>query len=132
MKKIIFFFAMVAIVLSLKSFGQSAGWAQCGGSAWTGPLNCVSGYTCTYMNASYSQCIPSTGGGPQDCPPGCKNSGCGYTYCEATTTTTGGSVSAETTAPTGYFACCWFDVETIPSTPKAKNYLTTCCPVPVW
>lgn len=34
-------------------------WGQCGGVGWTGPTSCVSGATCTYLNAYYSQCVPS-------------------------------------------------------------------------
>ncbi|KAF5377695.1 hypothetical protein D9615_005239 [Tricholomella constricta] len=34
-------------------------YGQCGGTGWTGPTTCVSGYTCTYSNPYYSQCVPS-------------------------------------------------------------------------
>ncbi|KAF8972151.1 endo-1,4-beta-xylanase C precursor [Flammula alnicola] len=37
---------------------QSAAWGQCGGTGWTGPTTCVSGYSCTFSNAYYSQCLP--------------------------------------------------------------------------
>jgi endo-1,4-beta-xylanase len=39
------------------STGVAAHWGQCGGSGWTGPTVCASGYTCTYSNAWYSQCL---------------------------------------------------------------------------
>ncbi|KAH8553780.1 EndoEXOCELLULASE [Umbelopsis sp. PMI_123] len=32
-------------------------WGQCGGTGWTGPTCCESGYTCTVSNAYYSQCL---------------------------------------------------------------------------
>jgi len=39
---------------------QSPAWGQCGGIGWSGSTTCVSGYTCTYVNAYYSQCLPGT------------------------------------------------------------------------
>ncbi|CEO59739.1 Putative Endo-1,4-beta-xylanase [Penicillium brasilianum] len=39
------------------STAVAAHWGQCGGSGWTGPTVCASGYTCTYSNAWYSQCL---------------------------------------------------------------------------
>ncbi|CEJ62219.1 Putative Acetylxylan esterase A [Penicillium brasilianum] len=39
------------------STGVAAHWGQCGGSGWTGPTVCATGYTCTYANAWYSQCL---------------------------------------------------------------------------
>ncbi|KAF3162537.1 hypothetical protein TWF106_006818 [Orbilia oligospora] len=41
---------------------QAQPWAQCGGSGWTGPTSCVSGWSCVYSNEWYSQCIQSSGG----------------------------------------------------------------------
>lgn len=36
-------------------------WGQCGGTGWTGPTVCPSGWTCTYSSAYYSQVtIPTT------------------------------------------------------------------------
>ncbi|KAG8902340.1 hypothetical protein FRC01_009607 [Tulasnella sp. 417] len=35
---------------------QVAPYKQCGGSGYTGPTTCVSGYTCTYVNTWWSQC----------------------------------------------------------------------------
>ncbi|KAK3945751.1 glycosyl hydrolase family 61-domain-containing protein [Diplogelasinospora grovesii] len=32
-------------------------YGQCGGSGWTGPTSCVSGSTCTVLNAYYAQCV---------------------------------------------------------------------------
>lgn len=37
---------------------QAPAYGQCGGSGWTGPTTCVSGYSCTYSNDWYSQCLP--------------------------------------------------------------------------
>ncbi|KNG51801.1 carbohydrate-binding module family 1 protein [Stemphylium lycopersici] len=34
-------------------------WTQCGGSGYTGPKTCVSGYKCTVENQWFSQCKPS-------------------------------------------------------------------------
>jgi len=39
------------------STGTAAHYAQCGGIGWTGATACVSGYTCTVLNAYYSQCL---------------------------------------------------------------------------
>ncbi|KAF3936906.1 Tyrosinase [Dactylella cylindrospora] len=36
-------------------------WGQCGGTGWTGPTVCITGYYCSYANAWYSQCLPGTG-----------------------------------------------------------------------
>ncbi|KAJ7743497.1 cellulase [Mycena maculata] len=37
--------------------GSLAEYAQCGGIGWTGSGTCVSGTTCTVLNAYYSQCL---------------------------------------------------------------------------
>jgi cellulose 1,4-beta-cellobiosidase len=37
--------------------GTAGHWAQCGGTGWTGATSCVSGTTCTVLNAYYSQCL---------------------------------------------------------------------------
>ncbi|KAJ7595235.1 hypothetical protein C8J56DRAFT_774920 [Mycena floridula] len=47
--------------LASVSIAQQTTWGQCGGIGWTGLTTCVSGATCTVMNAYYSQCTPSTG-----------------------------------------------------------------------
>ncbi|KDQ63817.1 carbohydrate-binding module family 1 protein [Jaapia argillacea MUCL 33604] len=44
---------------SATSTAVSGAYGQCGGTNWTGPTACVSGYTCTYSNPYYSQCIPA-------------------------------------------------------------------------
>ncbi|KAK3117522.1 hypothetical protein LTR53_001039 [Teratosphaeriaceae sp. CCFEE 6253] len=44
------------------ALAAQAGYAQCGGSGWTGGTTCVSGFTCTVSNAYYSQCIPGGSG----------------------------------------------------------------------
>lgn len=33
-------------------------WGQCGGYGWTGPIMCVAGSLCVYVNDFYSQCQP--------------------------------------------------------------------------
>lgn len=38
---------------------QQTAWGQCGGQTWTGPTNCVSGYTCKAQSTYYSQFVPS-------------------------------------------------------------------------
>jgi endo-1,4-beta-xylanase len=32
-------------------------WGQCGGNGWVGPTQCVSPWTCTFVNDWYSQCL---------------------------------------------------------------------------
>ncbi|CAK4624538.1 unnamed protein product [Aphanomyces euteiches] len=39
--------------------GSAAAWAQCGGTGYTGPTTCVSGYTCKFSSQWYSQCVPN-------------------------------------------------------------------------
>ena len=58
--------AVLGLVTS--ALAQSGPWAQCGGSGWTGPTTCVSGYTCSVVNQWYSQCIPGNGPGPNPEP----------------------------------------------------------------
>ncbi|KAJ7102200.1 hypothetical protein B0H15DRAFT_813586 [Mycena belliarum] len=41
------------------STGTAGAYGQCGGSNWTGPTTCVSGYKCTFSNDFYSQCVPA-------------------------------------------------------------------------
>ncbi|KAJ3514148.1 hypothetical protein NMY22_g14837 [Coprinellus aureogranulatus] len=52
--------ASLFAILAGSAFAQSQApaYGQCGGSGWTGPTTCVSGYTCTATNQWYSQCIP--------------------------------------------------------------------------
>ncbi|KAF3920505.1 Endoglucanase [Dactylellina cionopaga] len=49
--------------LAQRAAAQSQGYGQCGGVQWTGPKNCISGWTCTYSNPYYSQCLPGGNGG---------------------------------------------------------------------
>ncbi|KKA28497.1 hypothetical protein TD95_003225 [Thielaviopsis punctulata] len=46
---------------SSSSGGSASGtvgqYGQCGGTNWTGPTSCVSGFTCKAMNPYYSQCV---------------------------------------------------------------------------
>jgi endoglucanase len=52
---------IIAAFAGAASAQNTAGpWAQCGGSGWTGPTVCQSGYTCTVSNEWYSQCLPGT------------------------------------------------------------------------
>ncbi|GFF46793.1 purine and uridine phosphorylase [Aspergillus udagawae] len=39
------------------STGTSTPYGQCGGTGYTGPTECPSGWKCTYQNAYYSQCL---------------------------------------------------------------------------
>ena len=54
--------AAVSVLAALMplALGQAAEWGQCGGQGWTGATTCVSGTTCTVINAYYSQCLPGT------------------------------------------------------------------------
>jgi len=47
---------------------QSAAWAQCGGTGFTGSTSCVSGYKCQFSNSYYSQCVPGSNGGGKPSP----------------------------------------------------------------
>jgi len=41
--------AVLAFLASVDlAAAQGAAWAQCGGSGFSGPTTCVSGYTCVY------------------------------------------------------------------------------------
>ncbi|KAG7448217.1 cellulase CEL6B [Guyanagaster necrorhizus] len=52
----------LAVLAVLPAFvqAQSAVYGQCGGIGWTGATTCVSGSTCTVLNAYYSQCLPGS------------------------------------------------------------------------
>ncbi|KAF9000254.1 carbohydrate deacetylase [Cyathus striatus] len=52
------------LALASVASAQQLVWGQCGGQGWTGLTTCVSGNTCTYVNAWYSQCIPGAATGP--------------------------------------------------------------------
>ncbi|KAL5523204.1 hypothetical protein ACEPAF_1471 [Sanghuangporus sanghuang] len=39
-------------------------WGQCGGTGWTGPTACPSGWVCTASNPYYSQCLEGTAPAP--------------------------------------------------------------------
>ncbi|KAJ7169606.1 hypothetical protein C8R46DRAFT_1217285 [Mycena filopes] len=39
------------------STGTASAFGQCGGTGWTGPTVCVSGFTCVVQNAFFSQCV---------------------------------------------------------------------------
>ena len=44
-------------VQASSTVGLAGQWAQCGGKGWTGPIVCVTPYTCTLSNDWYSQCL---------------------------------------------------------------------------
>ncbi|KAK6497038.1 hypothetical protein TWF481_002016 [Arthrobotrys musiformis] len=48
---------IIALQLTTQVLGQAQPWGQCGGSGWTGPTACVSGWCCQPSNEWYSQCI---------------------------------------------------------------------------
>ncbi|CAG8891683.1 unnamed protein product [Penicillium nalgiovense] len=52
-------------ILSLTGLvsAQAAPYAQCGGSGYSGPTTCGSGWTCQYQNDWFSQCLEPTSGG---------------------------------------------------------------------
>jgi len=54
----VFALASLASIVNAQSSPISV-WAQCGGIGWAGSTTCVSGTTCTVLNAYFSQCIPS-------------------------------------------------------------------------
>ncbi|PMD15614.1 glycoside hydrolase family 5 protein [Hyaloscypha hepaticicola] len=39
--------------------GQQSPYGQCGGTTYTGPTSCVSGWACTSQNPYYYQCLPA-------------------------------------------------------------------------
>ncbi|KAJ3790251.1 hypothetical protein GGU10DRAFT_420536 [Lentinula aff. detonsa] len=41
------------------STSTAGAYGQCGGTGWTGPTACVTGYSCVEQNSFYSQCVPS-------------------------------------------------------------------------
>ncbi|CAG8945967.1 unnamed protein product [Penicillium salamii] len=51
------------LALSSLVSAQAAGYSQCGGSGYSGPTTCASGWTCQYQNEWYSQCVQSAAGG---------------------------------------------------------------------
>ncbi|CAG7852961.1 Arabinogalactan endo-beta-1,4-galactanase; AltName: Full=Endo-1,4-beta-galactanase; Short=Galactanase [Serendipita indica DSM 11827] len=55
--------AVITLSVALSASAQSPAYGQCGGSGYSGPKTCVSGYTCQYSNEWYSQCLPGSGGG---------------------------------------------------------------------
>ncbi|KAL2811250.1 hypothetical protein BJX63DRAFT_433542 [Aspergillus granulosus] len=69
--------------------GQAPAWAQCGGIGYAGTTECVSGYSCKYLNDWYSQCQPG------DSQP--TSSSTTLTTMTSSTTTT----STPTASPTG-------------------------------
>ncbi|KAI7280230.1 hypothetical protein KC345_g4860 [Hortaea werneckii] len=50
--------SFLVLLAAVGTLAQNPAWSQCGGTGWTGPTTCVSGYTCRYLNDYYSQCQP--------------------------------------------------------------------------
>jgi len=71
-----YFFPRVSNIISLLIYLTG------GGTGFSGPTTCVSGYTCTFSNQYYSQCLPGSGSG------------------NPTTTTTSGPAPGTTTSAT--------------------------------
>ncbi|KAF8896180.1 endo-1,4-beta-xylanase C precursor [Infundibulicybe gibba] len=86
-------FSALASLIPL-AMAQSGAWGQCGGSGWTGPTTCVSGYTCTFSNPFYSQCLPV---------PASTSPGTGTTVAPPTGTSTAGLHLAAVAAGKKYF-----------------------------
>ncbi|KAK7446363.1 hypothetical protein VKT23_014569 [Stygiomarasmius scandens] len=79
--------SLAILAFSTTASAQSAVWGQCGGIGWSGPTTCVSGSTCTTINAYYSQCLP--GSAPPASTP------------VSTPASTGGGGSTPTGVPSG-------------------------------
>lgn len=47
-------------LLAIGATAQQSPYGQCGGTGYSGPTSCTSGYTCTVENDYYSQCVPGT------------------------------------------------------------------------
>jgi len=83
---------------------DSRGWVSLlihsigGGTGFSGPSTCVSGYTCTFSNQYYSQCLP---GSPAGNPSTTATGGVPVTTTAGSTpgTTTTGSSPGTTPAP---------------------------------
>ncbi|EPS42444.1 hypothetical protein H072_3625 [Dactylellina haptotyla CBS 200.50] len=54
--------AILALATAGTANAQVQPYGQCGGSGWTGPTSCVSGWTCVYSNDWYSQCLEGSAG----------------------------------------------------------------------
>ncbi|EGX45641.1 hypothetical protein AOL_s00169g247 [Orbilia oligospora ATCC 24927] len=59
-RKIIAAGAVLSLLLLKGANAQAQPYAQCGGSGYTGPTTCVSGWTCVYSSEWYSQCLQGT------------------------------------------------------------------------
>ncbi|KAJ3837483.1 cellulase CEL6B [Lentinula raphanica] len=65
------------------ALGQSQLYGQCGGIGWSGATTCVSGATCTVVNAYYSQCLPSSASSSTPPPTSTSSTGTGTTTSSA-------------------------------------------------
>ncbi|KAL2204923.1 pectin lyase-like protein [Sarocladium strictum] len=104
--------AVVAFAAASQAQSQAQPWAQCGGTGYSGPTTCVSGYTCVVSNEWYSQCVqgsssggggtdPGTGGGGNEGGGGSGGNSCGSASVDQLVGfgagTTGGGSGAGTT-----------------------------------
>jgi hypothetical protein len=62
-------FAASLLILVTMSFASTIAnaqyaqpWQQCGGIGWTGPTECVPGWTCIVINDYYHQCLQKSTG----------------------------------------------------------------------
>ncbi|KAI0440791.1 carbohydrate-binding module family 1 protein [Xylaria telfairii] len=91
------------------AMAQQQAWGQCGGINWSGPVTCVSGYTCSFLNDYYSQCIPGTAttssasSTTRTTTTGTTTRASTTLSTATTTTTAGGSGSYPTTLQSGYY-----------------------------
>ncbi|KAF8894105.1 glycoside hydrolase [Infundibulicybe gibba] len=86
---------LLSLVFVSTAVAQAGQYAQCGGTAWTGPTTCQSGWVCTFSNPFYSQCLPSGTTVTTSQP----TNTAGTTSPPTTNTLTGLAGSAPTTPP---------------------------------
>ncbi|KAG8717972.1 hypothetical protein FRC08_006215 [Ceratobasidium sp. 394] len=53
--------AIFAAAASAGALAQAQLWSQCGGVGWPGPITCVAGATCKYVDPYFSVCVPTKG-----------------------------------------------------------------------
>ncbi|KDQ20788.1 carbohydrate-binding module family 1 protein [Botryobasidium botryosum FD-172 SS1] len=84
---------LASFALIQGAFAQAPNYGQCGGTGWTGPTTCLSGWSCVKSNEWYSQCLP---GGPTTTP----TTPTTTTTRTSTTTTPGGGGGGSGPGPT--------------------------------
>ncbi|POY75491.1 putative Cellulose 1,4-beta-cellobiosidase (non-reducing end) [Rhodotorula taiwanensis] len=102
--------------------GIQLGYGQCGGIGWSGPMCCVSGWTCTYSNDFYSQCLPSTSSSPTSSTSSSSSSSSSSSTTSSSSTSSSASASSSTaggcTGSAGAYGQC-----------GGSGYIGgTCCP----